>query len=192
MLVTVGAHNIQNEEPTQQRRNVGPESLKLHEDWIAVLAQNDLGIITLDDPIEFNRRVQPVTLPTWKDARNQYVAKDVIFSGWGRTQDDPPRSPVLRFATSQTMVNSECNHAFGGFVTPNNICIETYGGQINVCGGDSGGPMVISEDDRLMQIGIASFVGPIGCSGGLPGAFVRITRYLAWIQDNSDVMIADE
>lgn len=81
VLVTVGAHNIEIEEPTQQRRNIGVENMKLHEDFVAVLAQNDLGIITLDDSIEFNERVQPVTLPSWKDVRNQYVAKDVIVSG---------------------------------------------------------------------------------------------------------------
>lgn len=89
------------------------------------------------------------------------------------------------------MVNSECNHAFGGFVIPNNICIETYGGKTNICGGDSGGPMLINEEGRLKQIGVTSFGGWLGCTGGLPGAFVRLTRFLAWIQDNSDVMIAE-
>lgn len=190
--VIVGAHNIGDDEPTQQRRNLKPENLKLHEDWIDIMAQNDLGIIYLEEPIKLNDLVKAVTLPTWNDTKNLYIERGVVVSGWGRTQDDPPRSSVLRYVETETITNSECNHAFGGFVTQNNICIDTYAGQKNVCGGDSGGPMFITEDGELKQIGIASFVGPLGCSGGLPGAFVRITNYLDWIQDNSDIVIREQ
>lgn len=52
------------------------------------------------------------------------------------------------------------------------------------CGGDSGSPVVIKDDDQLIQIGLVS-KGEGSCGGVHPSIFTRVTYYLNdFIADN--------
>ena len=66
------------------------------------------------------------------------------------------------------------------------------GTSVNVCSGDFGGPVTIQDaDQRTTQIGVSSFINPLGCTRGFPGGFTRVSVYLEWIGANSDVVIRD-
>lgn len=47
-------------------------------------------------------------------------------------------------------------------------------------------------DDITTQIGVSSFFFTTGCTRGFPGGFTRVSRYLDWIGQNSDVVIRDD
>jgi phage baseplate assembly protein gpV len=50
---------------------------------------------------------------------------------------------------------------------------------------------VVQEDDgRYTEIGIVSFGHVSGCELGFPAVFTRVTSYLDWIEQNTDIVIA--
>jgi secreted trypsin-like serine protease len=53
------------------------------------------------------------------------------------------------------------------------MCFD--GSAINACANDFGGPVTIRDADGITtQIGIASFISPVGCTAGIPGGlFVK-------------------
>ena len=53
------------------------------------------------------------------------------------------------------------------------------------CAGDSGGPLMIQEDEgsKMYMAGITSF-GKRKCGTGFPGVYTDITYYIDWIKDN--------
>jgi secreted trypsin-like serine protease len=51
----------------------------------------------------------------------------------------------------------------------------------DACAGDSGGPMLWTEDRRWTVGGIVSF-GPSSCGNTAPGVYTRVDRYLNWIR----------
>ena len=56
--------------------------------------------------------------------------------------------------------------------------------------GDSGGPLTIDIHGARTQVGVVSFGSAKGCEKGFPGVFARVTHFLKWIQQNSDVEIS--
>lgn len=56
------------------------------------------------------------------------------------------------------------------------FCAGSFGGEIDSCSGDSGGPLAI--DNRL--VGIVSF--GIECAiPGLPGVYISVAQHRCWI-----------
>lgn len=55
--------------------------------------------------------------------------------------------------------------------------------------GDSGGPVVVTENGVKTQIGLVSFSVGFGCQLGWPTVHTRVSKYLNWISINSDVTI---
>lgn len=94
-------------------------------------------------------------------------------------------SNQLRFGQQTTMTNAECQQSFGQqYVQASSICAKSNTTQ-TVCHGDLGGPLVVQYQDTWMQIGIASTIGPNGCSG--PTVYTRLTSQIDWIRTMTGV-----
>lgn len=63
------------------------------------------------------------------------------------------------------------------------MCLDQVPGEGN-CHIDAGGPLHVSENNKLYQIGIFSFGNERGCSKGKPTAYTRISKYAQWIKEN--------
>jgi secreted trypsin-like serine protease len=56
--------------------------------------------------------------------------------------------------------------------------------------GDSGGALIYeAPKNTWTQIGIVSFGAGAGCTTGYPDAFTRVSSYLGWISDNTNITI---
>lgn len=88
-------------------------------------------------------------------------------------------SNVLLAVNNTVISNVECNSHYG-VVRREEICLSGAGGRTS-CNGDSGGPMIVGNK----QVGIVSY-GSRGCPAGAPSVYVRVTKFLDWIQSNSD------
>ncbi|XP_055534399.1 brachyurin-like [Wyeomyia smithii] len=186
--VVLGAHNRQLEEATQQRIDFG--SINVHPSYIASLLRNDIATVRLASPAVFNDVVQPIDLPAVSDART-FAGMTGIISGFGRTSDETgsPASDVVMYTSNAILTNADCQAAWNAvLIQAQNICLSGDGGR-SVCNGDSGGPLAVREDGRSLQVGIASFVHASGCASGFPAGFVRVSHYLDWIAENSDVTL---
>lgn len=50
---------------------------------------------------------------------------------------------------------------------------------------------IIDPDGITTQVGVGSFISPLGCTREWPGGFTRVSAYLDWIAQNSDVRILE-
>ena len=52
----------------------------------------------------------------------------------------------------------------------------------DACAGDSGGPYVLTKDDRYYLIGVVSYGR--GCARAeYPGVYTKVQHYMPWIQE---------
>ncbi|KXJ80487.1 hypothetical protein RP20_CCG024819 [Aedes albopictus] len=185
----VGAHNRLNNEPSQQSIVFELSGITIHPDYTANTIRNDVATIRLTNSIVFNDRVQPIRLPSPTDART-FSGRIATVSGFGRTSDDSPyTSAVVQFASNPIITFANCldqwNNAMHVIQTQN-ICLSGYGGRSS-CNGDSGGPLTVQEDGESLQVGVVSFGSSAGCAIGRPSVYARVTHFLDWILENSDV-----
>nr|XP_019563923.2 brachyurin-like [Aedes albopictus] len=186
--VVLGAHNRQVAEATQQRFNF--DQVNVHPSYIAALLRNDIATVRLSAPAVFNEFVQPIDIPALSDSRT-FAGMTGIISGFGRTSDETgsPASEVVMYTSNPILTNADCAASWNAvLVGAQNICLSGAGGR-SVCNGDSGGPLAIHENGRSLQVGISSMVHVDGCASGMPSVFVRVSHYLQWIADNSDVVL---
>lgn len=182
---------VRENEPSQQRIkfDYSPSAIIVHEGWDTSKILNDIAVVKLPQPLVFNERVQPVLLPRRSDANEEFVAYVGTSSGWGKDSDSATGiSPVLRWIESNIISNSGCANIFGSTITPGNIC-ASGSGRKSICSGDSGGPVVVTQNGEVVQVGISSFVLALGCELTAPGAYTRVTYFLDWISTNSGIAI---
>jgi secreted trypsin-like serine protease len=181
--VILGAHNYYNPEEAG-RIMVRSRKYWVHENFSMPLAENDLGIIELPQPVEFSDQIQPIKLMTDENFdANLTEARETIavISGWGYQNSEYEPAEILQTARMKLLPYSECKKYQGHFVekmTQNHICAMGYDNRpghatmvidtilsfgltqssfsSQVCDGDSGSPLVAA--DSLELIGITSYI----------------------------------
>merc|ERR1719158_873884 len=140
-----------------------------HPQWNDNTLANDLALIELPSPIDFNDYIAPSCLPMGGDTADE--GELVTVTGWGKPSDSAGGiSPVLRMVSDLPCIsNKECND-FYGIVGDGIVCIDTTGGK-GSCNGDSGGPLVMKAGMKAAgqawnQVGIVSFGSSAGCEVG--------------------------
>lgn len=187
LSLTFGAHDVTTNEPSQV--TVSSISYTLHPNWNPSNLAGDMSIITLDSPITFNDRIQPICLvganaPT-------YAGVDLLVSGWGKPSDAATGiSPVLRKVVVQGITTLQCRVNYIGLgINDDILCVATTGGK-GSCNGDSGGPLsFINPDGTFNQVGVVSFGSSRGCEVGVPAGFSRVSSYTQWLTDNTGLII---
>merc|ERR1711931_33018 len=185
--IMAGAHNVRAaSEPN--RVEITSYNGWTHPQWDTNTHANDLALIELPSPIDFNDYISPSCLPMAGDTADE--AELVTVTGWGKPSDNAGGiSPVLRMVSDLPCIsNKECND-FYGIVGDGIVCIDTTGGK-GSCNGDSGGPLVMKAGMKAAgqawnQVGIVSFGSSAGCEVGYPAGFTRTECYLDWIKSET-------
>ncbi|CAB4056373.1 unnamed protein product [Lepeophtheirus salmonis] len=154
-----------------------PKSSKIH-----TSSTGDFALIKLESPLDLNKYVRPVCLPTRADVNKTLVGESTTITGWGVNILDPDyvNYPGLYFAKNITII--KCGFA------KNIICTDANQGKA-VCFGDSGGPLNYEmEDGKYMQIGVNQFVTNGKCVGGVNG-YARVSSHLDFIQEITGMVI---
>ncbi|XP_050999116.1 cathepsin G [Acomys russatus] len=168
--VTLGAHNIQRQERTQQHITV----LRAvpHPNYNPQIIRNDIMLLQLSRQIRRNRAVQPVALP---QASKRLQPGDLCtVAGWGRVS--PSRGTnVLQEVQLRVQRDQKCSGRFESFSSETQICVGNPRERKSAFRGDSGGPLVCNN----VAQGIVSY----GDSNGTPPAvFTRIQSFMPWIK----------
>ncbi|XP_063919506.1 brachyurin-like [Zophobas morio] len=179
--IILGAHRPFDLEDSQVE--LVSTEITIHENYDNEEIVNDIAVIKLPTPVEFNNYIDPIALPSFSDADNDYENALVTASGWGLTDGHGTTvSEVLNFVQLTVISNLDCQTYFG---TLESSILCTSGLQNSgVCNGDGGGPLVTDQ----VLIGIVSFTVPY-CLDGYPSAFTRVTSFLDWLGENTDVII---
>ncbi|XP_034833024.1 trypsin CFT-1-like [Maniola hyperantus] len=143
---------------------------------------NDIGIIRVSTAIQLGSasvRAGSIAQANINIPDNS----DVIAIGWGVTsQHAQVSSEQLRHVGLRTTNQARCQSAFGGFpITANMLCANWEAGGRAACFGDSGTGLVF----RGVVVGVCSFSGTECANGRWPNVFARVSRYTAWIRNNS-------
>jgi len=177
--VTLGAHNISVDEPSQQK--IAAAQVFVHENYSATTNDNDIALIHLATAATLNDRVKLVSLITANnEATLAAVGTKGTVTGWGNTSDGGASSDVLK-QVSLAIVSAQTCSQFNT-ITDNMLCAGgTVQGGEDSCQGDSGGPYVVPDGaGGYKQAGVVSFGD--GCAKpNVPGVYARVSRYIDWI-----------
>ncbi|XP_023335380.1 serine protease 30 isoform X3 [Eurytemora carolleeae] len=149
---------------------------------------NDIAIVTLDRDVTVSqgaKSITPVCLPTTTRGVEATIA------GWGYTERVRGETvKKLRFADVEEFSQPECSRKYNQNVknirvdiTDKFICAGNQ--TTDSCNGDSGGPLLWSENYRWTVGGIASF-GPSACGSVIPGVYTKVESHLDWIYSSVD------
>ena len=99
-----------------------------HPDWDSNALANDLALVELPSPIDFNDYIKPACLPVDGDTADE--GDLVTATGWGKDSDSAGGiSPVLRMVGGLLVIsNKDCNDIYG-IVGDGVVCIDTTGGK---------------------------------------------------------------
>ncbi|XP_062542074.1 collagenase-like [Armigeres subalbatus] len=151
-----------------------------HENYDPLFATNDVAVVKLPQPVEFNDRVQPVKLPKGSDS---FSDRKAVVSGWGLQKNGGKVAEKLQYAPLTVISNDECSKTFSALVIkPSTLCAEGEHAE-SPCNGDSGGPLVLEGGN--VQVGVVSFGHAEGCELGYPVAFARLTSFVDWVKEKT-------
>ncbi|XP_047508385.1 brachyurin-like isoform X1 [Pieris napi] len=162
------------------------EDVVMHDNWQPSRIRNDIAIIRLPESVTFSDTISPIALPSPLDIHDNFAGVTAVASGYGLTGDSNvglSRDQFLSGVSVPVITNEVCRSSYPLNVVDSNICISGAGGK-STCRGDSGGPLVVTKNDKKILIGITSFGSRWGCTIGFPAAFVRVTSFLDFINNN--------
>ncbi|GAA6070965.1 granzyme B-like [Tachysurus ichikawai] len=171
--VVLGAHNISQKEPQQQRIKV--KKYIKHPCYKSNQRPNDIMLLKLKSKAKLKNSVQVIDLPK----KNENLPANMICSiaGWGRTEQNRT-SRVLREVNLTIQDNSECKkHWKDDFDTDSMIC--TTDGRGAFCQGDSGSPLICEKKPQ----GLAAYTNLDHCLHlKHPEVYMKISYFLSWIK----------
>ncbi|CAF1258475.1 unnamed protein product [Adineta steineri] len=179
ITITAGLHNKKNnEDATQQKRTV--ERIFMHPGYNNKTIENDITILRLAQPVQFNKYVQPACLPGPDPKSND----SVVLIGWGATQVGGAAYHELK--QTKVKVIGNCQQHWGFQVDEEKqICVGDIVTGDSACQGDSGGPMLYEHNGQWVVAGVTSYVQAGQCSTSTqskPNVYARVSAYLPWIK----------
>lgn len=132
-----------------------PSDCIIHPEYQERFFKNDIALIKLSKPIEFNEFIQPVALSSdfRKDKSDEFLEIDAIIPGTGDINENGDSSEILQYAELTTTNQIECQNYFP-FVEWRNtsFCAQNIRMRQTACHGDSGSGLVRKSDGKLIGI----------------------------------------
>ncbi|XP_012502762.1 PREDICTED: granzyme H [Propithecus coquereli] len=170
--VTLGAHNIKEQEKTQQVIRV--RRATRHPAYTSNRFFNDIMLLQLETKARRTTAVRPLKLP--KHVGWVKPGEECIAAGWGRTALESKNSDTLQEVMLTVQQDKTCETLFPqNYRKATEICVGDPKTTKIPFKGDSGGPLVCKN----MIQGIVSR-GRI--NGTPPGIFMKVSHFLPWIR----------
>ena len=144
--------------------------------------QNDVAVLTVDAPFYFNEFVQPACLPDFKSATPAGTMALVV--GFGHIDYDTGETPSsLQYVKKPVQSQQTCEEKHKDVITDDMLCAGFEEGGKDACVGDSGGGLVVVDEDNLNKpvklIGVVSW--GVDCAKEWPGVYANISHNVDWI-----------
>lgn len=111
-----------------------------------------------------------------------YNNKVMTVSGFGLTSNDGSVSEYLKWTRLTVITRQQCRSNYTALPITSYCAVDPDQPISSVCSGDSGGPAVMTVNNKLVQIGIVSFGSSRGCDTA-PQGFVNLALYHCWIYE---------
>ncbi|KAH8399475.1 hypothetical protein KR215_011599 [Drosophila sulfurigaster] len=164
--------------------------VKPHELYNPRSFNNDIALLTLDQPVSFEGRIRPICMP---ETSGDFDEEPAIVTGWGAKREGGFVTDTLQEVDVIVLSQEDCRNSSlssykPGQITDNMLCAG-YVGDVakDACSGDSGGPLHVLLDEQPGQYQLAGIVSwGEGCARpNAPGVYTRVNRYLRWIAANT-------
>ncbi|PSN32730.1 Serine proteinase stubble [Blattella germanica] len=183
--VTVGEHDLAKRE-TPLAKEVRIRRLVLHPDYRCERFNHDIALLELDDEVGWSESVWPACLP--QAGATSFSGREATAAGWGWLQEKSPgkRADTLQKVTLLVVDNDTCRDWYKSRgkktkILDSQMCAGYEQGGRDSCWADSGGPLMIVDDDQITVVGVIST--GIGCAQPkLPGLYTRLSNYSTWIR----------
>ena len=185
--VVTGVHSLNTSMDEGTRYDV--DQITIHEGYdsylkIDPMALNNIALMRLRSRIQYSDLVSPVCLP---DPGQSFQANGAcLMAGWG---GGGGYMKTTQMAVGPWAANAECRAKFGVFQNvrvdaASHVCFGT--GDVPVCIGDTGGPVVCKLGAKYVLAGLVSNFGYPYCGREyrVPGAFVNVANFVGWIKEN--------
>ena len=153
---------------------------------------NDIALLQLRNNFQLNKHIRPICLPEARVSDlNDY--EDCYATGWGKDKFESggEYQVIMKKIKLPLIERNRCQQLFRS--TRLGLYFELHesficaGGESkkDTCKGDGGGPLVCRKNNTnyYEQMGITAW--GIGCGEkGIPGAYVNVALFRAWIQSN--------
>lgn len=136
--------------------------------------ENDIAVLFLESPLEFNDSVQPIAL----GQETPEAGTMGLATGWGFTLKNAGFSwPILQGVHLTVIDHNKCQKAYGNItIYKDMFCAAAP--RRDTCTTDSGGPLISIKNRKL--IGIVSFGLDCGNSS-FPGVYANVAFFKNWI-----------
>ncbi|CAG5102237.1 Oidioi.mRNA.OKI2018_I69.chr1.g206.t1.cds [Oikopleura dioica] len=179
VTAVAGAHNIKQNESTQQKKSVS--SFVRHPNYNSRNQQNDIAVLKWSGSFSSTSAVKYMSLPAAQNREWMPHGANVRVCGWGNTSTGIIANypSELKCVNVNIIRNSICNDRshYNGSILSGMFCagILDVGGK-DACQGDSGGPVVYNNQ----MVGATSW--GIGCAEAkYPGVYTDVAIYKNWI-----------
>ncbi|XP_075139713.1 ovochymase-2 [Leptodactylus fuscus] len=172
-LVAAGLHDLDSSINAQKQP---VRKVFIHPEYNPSSRDNDVALILLAEPFQYNSYVQPICLP---DGYSKLEPSDLcVVSGWNLNED---LSTKLQQLEVPVLLHDVCKRYYGG-ITDRMFCGGTIAGEDNAtCAEQSGAPLVRPSDTGIYTVfGIVSW--GVGCSKNpKPGVYSSVASFVQWI-----------
>ncbi|KAB0800716.1 hypothetical protein PPYR_06455 [Photinus pyralis] len=158
-----------------------------HEFYDRHKLKNDIALMKISKPLEFNRYVRPICLPSEITAGKNYLwgpepGTLCTAVGWGATVEHGTDPDHLREV--KVPVHKKCKHREDE--EGHEICAGLREGGKDACQGDSGGPFMCRNPNLPNQWYLAGIVSHgEGCARpDEPGVYTRVSLFVGWISEH--------
>nr|XP_013002451.1 granzyme B-like [Cavia porcellus] len=170
--VTLGAHNIKEQENTQQVFRV--QNAFPHQDYNRKKRINDIMLLKLEKKAKLTKAVQLLKLP--KGMTQVKPGTRCQVAGWGRLSPGGRRSRTLQEVEMVVQKDEKCEELFPKYYDPaTEICVGDPKINNTSFKGDSGGPLMCNN------VALA-FVSYAPKNGTTPCIFTKVSWFLPWIK----------
>ncbi len=160
------------------------QSIYIHPGYDTFQLSNDIALIELQQssaqpPITLFSGESQDTVP----ANLLGITLTALGWGWADLPSWPPYPEKLRQVDLPVVEESICNNIYHVSLLSSQICAGYYEGK-DVCGGDSGGPVVTRIDGEWVHAGLVSYGKPCDIYNGWYGVYTRTSEFVNFIQSH--------
>ncbi|KAJ9067699.1 hypothetical protein DSO57_1036524 [Entomophthora muscae] len=184
LSVLVHRHNLTKTDEEEGGSRFNVTDFISHPLYDSYTVKNDIAILKLSSAD--NSRT---AILLDRDGRSEDIETMTTTIGWGLNEDD--KFPAILMETRLPILRNEyCQIQYaklGYDVDPALvICAGFPEGYTDTCQSDSGGPIFIKKNKAYILLGVVSWGK--GCAEkGFPGYYTRISNYISWIEDTTQV-----
>ena len=149
LSIGVGADVDSSRDWRVRRVDTTPGSYR-NDGFLTGLVGEDVGVVTIR-PNGAGELPDVTPIPVYREDPSSLVGTEFTYIGYGRT---PEGGAGVKYETTGTL---------------NNVDATVLYGSMNICSGDSGGPMILEGEGERHVVGVASFGEAMRCPSSRDG-----------------------